>query len=420
MTLRVFIRFIVAATLIGLVGAGMGMLGLRPAKAQTAAPATSGGTPGDASPVFRKPTAGETDWGAEEARGGESYTLRGGSLDSATRNLQPLVPDVESRAQARRRLEERDRAVEQVKAADAPVSEALVRATPWISVSAVDYALRLGLMDAFKRENVDGRAVDVKQFDLDGSGVACVAVRLHERTGDRIALMWIDGRGRWRVGPSVVGSDLRFQRMPAGIRPGYLGEGERAPQFAVIIEGELWGLRPRAAWMPVEGYYVGGRPRRPRQTEIALATLNEPPSARTSSEARTLWASFLKAPPTPETIFGQDVSLRQVDFVSADMRGRRLAALTKTDAPARANDAAATLDPASDRIVYLYIRNQAFCAEQGYACRFILFGPEAKGSPLLAQGVTATGLYLVQHDAKVTIYGFAADGGIFHAGEFSR
>ena len=347
--------------------------------------------------------------GAGSPMGGDSYTLRGGSLDSATRNLQPLTPDVQSRSQARRSAEERVRAARQAAGVDAAASEADVRATAWSALSYADYNLRVALLEAFRRAGVDARGADVQQFDLDGSGIAAIAVRLHERTGDRIVLMWLDGRGQWRLGPSQMGSDLRFRRMPAGLRPGYLGEGERAPMFAVMLDDEMWGLRPRAAWMPVEGYYVGGRPRRPSPPEIALATLNEPSSTRDTSNGRLLWSSFFNAPPTPQTMFAQDVSLAQIDLVSADARQRRLKAVAEGK-----ETAASAVDPALDRLVYVYVRNPAFCAEQGYACRFMLFGPQSRGAPLLAQGVTATGLYLVQKDAKITVYGFSADGGIFH------
>lgn len=366
------------------------------------------------------PTYRGEGWSGETAApgssmGGDSYTLRGGSLDSATRNLQPLTPDVQSRAQTRRSADERIRAARQAAGVDATASETDVRATAWSELAYADYNLRIALLGAVKRAGFDARGADIQQFDLDGSGGASVALRLHERTGDRIILMWMDGRGQWRLGPSQMGSDLRFRRMPAGLRPGYLGEGERAPLFAVMLDDEMWGLRPRAAWMPIEGLYVGGRPRRPQPQEIALATLNEPASTQDTSNGRLLWSSFFNAPPTPQTMFAQDVSLTQIDLVSADARQRRLQTIAEGK-----ETAAKSIDPAVDRLIYLYVRNPAFCAEQGYACRFLLFGPQSRGAPLLAQGVTAMGLYLVQKNTKISVYGFSADGGIFHVGAIPK
>lgn len=349
-------------------------------------------------------------WGEKDIRGGDSYPLRGVSEEMETHDLPPLTPLKASRARDRVRLQETVRKQkDETKGADLSATDADVTASRWTPVMSGDTSLRDGIVDAFKRDDPQFgltsdrlATMESKQFDTIGDRKAQIAIRLHGRDGDDIRLLWFDASQHWRLGPSV-GPELVFQRIPAGIRPGFLGAAEHAPKYAVMVDGAQWAQRPKAAWMPVSGVYIGGRPRQPTKADIGVAQLLEPGVA-TNSGQQNAWNNFLAGEMTPEKMFAQDVILKD------------------GEAPA----------------TYLYIRNPAFCANNGTMCRFVLSDNSGHGGAVLFSGVTATGIYMQRlprvarapdaADAKprppepetIRFYGFATDGGISLIGEIER
>lgn len=360
--------------------------------------------------LFASPVASQTrQWGEQDIRGGDSHPLRGGSEETFTRDLPPLAPLRASRARERVKQQEVVRKVkDESKSADLSATDSDVSASRWAPVETIDGSVRDGILEAFRRDDPQAgvtreslQSMEYRQFDTVGDKTAQIAVRLHGRDGDDIRLLWFDASQHWRLGPSI-GSEMVFQRIPAGIRPGFLGAAEHAPKFAVMINGAQWAQRPRAAWMPVAGVYIGGRPRQPTNVDIGTALLSEPGVAINAGQ-QNAWNNFLSGEMTPEKMFAQDV------FLKGDE------------------------DPA----VYVYIRNPAFCSNSGTMCRFVFYDNSSHGGRVLFSGVTATGIYMQRlpratkagpGDAKekqpapetIRFYGFSTDGGIFLIGETER
>lgn len=368
--------------------------------------------------VAAAPAAAQTrNWGDQDVRGGDSHPLQGGSEETFTRDLPPLAPLRASRARERVKQQEVVRKVrDESKDADLSATDSDVMASSWTPALNADPSLREGILEAFRRDDPQAGVtresiptMEVRQFDTVGDRKAQAAVRLHGRDGDDIRLLWFDASQHWRLGPSI-GPEMVFQRIPAGIRPGFLGAAEHAPKYAVMVNGVQWAQRPRAAWMPVSGAYIGGRPRQPTKVDIGTAQLTEPGVAINSAQ-QNAWNSFLAGEITPEKMFAQDVFLKDGE------------------------------DPAA----YLYIRNPAFCANGGTMCRFVLYDNSSHGGRVLFSGVTATGIYMqrVPHASRVggvkerladasdgakrppepetiRFYGFSTDGAVFLIGEIER
>lgn len=231
-------------------------------------------------------------WGEKDIRGGDSYPLHGASEETETRDLPPLTRLRASRARERVKPQETVRKQkDETKGVDLSAIDAATKWTPGMSG---DTSLRDGILDAFRRDDPQFgltsdrlATMETKQFDTIGDRKAQIAIRLHGRDGDDIRLLWFDASQHWRLGPSVGPAPV-FQRIQAGIRPGFFGAAEHAPKNAVMVDGAQLAQRPKAAWIPVSGAYIGGRPRQPTKADIGVAQLLEPGVA-TNSGQQNAW-----------------------------------------------------------------------------------------------------------------------------------
>lgn len=306
-----------------------------------------------------------------------------------------------SRSRERAKIENETK----IKADAAPTVDLSVPAdqvglTQWVPLSGIGGVMARAVVQAYANsgETLNPLLVDACEFDVVGDGNAQIAIRVHSDAGSAIRLLWYTYRHQWKLGP-VIGSALKFERIPAGVRPGFLSDQEKAPPIAVKVGNAQWTLRPKGPWMPVNSVYIGGDTRAPSDIETSLVRIAEPPAVAGNTGSQVAWTQFFTNP--GDKLVAQNVPLH--------------------------DDKAPTIDDTTgeftkpDQAAFVLIKNPVFCASNGALCPFVILDNALHGRGIMTTGTTNTGILVETigdqkkpEDKILTrIYGFDADGAPF-------